>query len=155
MKTSPKAEILVGRIPRGAYNRDPLSLVDGKPLFLTGRDDKEFIVWGEEEGKMYDGIVHLSLADGRPLYLAMLNRKWFVVWGVVEGKKYVSVKCHSIVGGKPLYIAKDDDKQFIVWGEEEYKAYDEVFSLEAKDGVITYGARKGRRIYRVTRTISA
>ncbi len=42
-------------------------------------------------------------------------------------------------------------ERFIVHGTTEGKVYDEVFSLHVQDNAIVYGARKGRKLYRVTR----
>ena len=44
---------------------------------------------------------------------------------------------------------------FVVHGTDEGRRWDEVFSLRVEGDEIVYGARKGRRVYRVSRQIAA
>lgn len=117
------------------------------------------VVWNGVEGAFCDEVRDLVVVGSRPLYSAWEtsedgSTKWCtVVWGTRENGSYEDV--HSIRSAEdvPLYCAMRDGEWFVVWGKEEGQGYDEVFSLEVKDGLISYGARKGRRIYRVTRKI--
>jgi len=42
-----------------------------------------------------------------------------------------------------------------VHGDERGKKYDEIFSLTVGERCFTYGARQGRKLYRVTRQIES
>ena len=104
--------------------------------------------------KAYDDVLCLTLADGHPLYRAQRGSERFIVHGTTEGKAYDDVGNPTLADGHPLYCARRGSEWFIVHGTTEGKAYDEIFSLRVQEGDdIEYGARKGRKLLRVTRRL--
>ena len=130
---------------------------DVQPLYCARRGPERFIVHGKTEGKVYDWVSDLTLTpDGKLLYCVRRVIKQFVVHGTTKGKAYDEVWKPTLTpDGKPLYRARRGSEYLIVHGKTEGRAYDELFSLRVVGNEIVYGARKGRRIVRVARTIAA
>lgn|GEM_PF-6918757 len=59
-----------------------------------------------------------------------------------------------LADSKPLYCAKRGDKEFIVHSTDEGHGYDKVFFLHVEGDEIVFGARKGRKLYRVSKKIA-
>jgi len=140
---------------------DKPSVVDGELLYVVianyeWRSETQHVVWGSRALKLYDKIYSKPrVIDGKLFFAASIDDEFLVVWG---DTKYMApgscsaVHAWDVVDGQPLYdvVLDESGKTVLVWGNRIYKGYDEIFSLTVTETEIVHGARKGKRILRVS-----
>ncbi|MBI4276397.1 hypothetical protein HY629_01005, partial [Candidatus Uhrbacteria bacterium] len=152
------------------FERIPtVTVVNRCPLYAGQRGDEWTIMWDDEVTPRMHGIeiTRLTHAEGKFLYQATEHcLKTFIVYGDTEYPVYSKIQvpwvdaegrvrpeAPVVVNGKPFYAAERDGQWRVVHGDDEGKLYDEIFSLMFDGTHIVYGARRGRKLFRVTRRI--
>lgn len=111
------------------------------------------------QGDMWHDVSYLQWAADKPLYAAKLkdldNPSWRVVWGNHKYSTRPRVESLIFADGRPAYIGTattDPTRVQVYLGEEECsKEYDAIFSLRVTEDSLSFGARRGRRLFRVKR----
>ena len=141
---------------RRAY--DPV-IHEGALWFHAANGDGEhFLVRDGEEQKHYKYFSRFMFMNGKPLYQIDVHggQDRLIVWGDEEFGPYKKLSditsiSVSIVDGKPLFLAGTHYGIYsAIWGKSEFGQFDSVCSLQVTDTEISFGARKGRRLYRVS-----
>lgn len=139
----------------------PVAIVNQKLLAienLSGFDKipKRVIYDGVAQGDFWDEIRSLTMDDNDPLYIAKDKEGERVIWGKRPYSAVHSKISTLVPGDDHIYVAKphQDDRWAVYIGpDEKSKDYDEVFSLKVTDTEVSFGARRGRRLFRVTRAL--
>lgn len=82
-----------------------IDVVDGQPLYIGGRDHRQFVVHGQSEGRHYDDVSWLVSRDSHIGYHARDGVHHLAIVDGVEGKHYHGLWPHAFIGGKMLYAA--------------------------------------------------
>ncbi len=140
----------------------PVAVVNQKLLAienLSGADKiwKRVAYDGTARGANWEDIRSLTMDDNNPLYIAKDKDGERVMWGT-ESYSAVHSNITTLIPGRDhVYIAraKNDDRWAVYVGpDEKSKDYDEVFSLQVTDTEVSFGARRGRRLFRVSRKLA-
>ncbi len=125
----------------GRRRFDEFSVVDGKPLFITGPYGEHRVIWGSEESRSYHRVSCLSVVDGKLLYAVGQPgarrggpESWRMVWGDREFGDYNGIQSLDIVDGKFLAVARRSRQWLIVWGDEEFEVHGNISNVQIIDG---------------------
>jgi Tol biopolymer transport system component len=116
------------------------------------------VITDGKPGASHPEISRLALdADGRPVYAVRQARSWMMTRGGQPIGRPIDEALATILspdGRQVAWVARRGDRQFVATAAAEGKAYDFVFpavvTFNAAGTVLTYIARDGDRIVRVT-----
>lgn len=140
----------------------------GEICFLADRGfEHEAVVWGDRMFGRYNRIGGFCIKNDAPLYFGYRAGSCFLVHDETEYEiREKHVHDYDVVGGAPLLVlthryepahggADSRTAYSVVHGSTRSKEYDEVFSLGVSEGAIEFGARRGNRLFRLTKPIAA
>jgi hypothetical protein len=146
---------------RGKFISGEAQIVKNKFVYARQEETgKIFLVNGDQELPCSDfpgieWISRLIFGDDYCIYHALgkSGSAWFrnqeqLIFDMEDPKEYVSVV--DVVNGIPVVFFG----QSISWGKNRSPSFDEIFSVHHTDSRIVFGARKGRKIFRVTLPIN-
>ncbi len=143
-------------------------LAGGLPMYVADNESEYMVVHGADKYRTHARIWDLRWSGGKPLYCASSTEERnrfkttadpsFIVHGTTtHTTNYTEIDDPCCVGDTVVFRAqvnKNTQKFVVVVGNEESKQYDEIFELRVDGNTVIFHARKGRKLYRVTRTVS-